>query len=138
MDETSLGVIEDANDMSVDMSTEETTKETDSIKKVDLDTPLEKEFSGVFLEKKEFVGKKQAFIIQDLQQGKYRKILKIKGEKLEGWIDISKTNLNFLIDNFGSRPSLWISKKIFITGENFETVDRKGKTLKGILLNFSS
>jgi hypothetical protein len=99
---------------------------------LDPNATLTPEFVGNFLDKKVLLQQPQLVSILGIAQGRYRKLLKVLDQnKKEQYLDLSKTNLNLLIEKFGDTASKWIDKQIKLSGTTV-TFERDNQIQEGI------
>lgn len=113
-------------------------------KTLDLNKPMEKDVVGAFVNKSALLGKTIDYEIVNVSlvpnhfsSGKMKLVLNVQDSKGEMYlIDVSSTNKNWLISEFGSIPNEWIGKTFKAKYSSFEKQGRNNELLKGVQVEF--
>lgn len=101
------------------------------------DTVLKKRMNSRFIPKTDFLGKSIKVTINGLGKNQFgRDVLLVEYKKENRSINISVSNYNWLIDNFGENLKDWKGQEISIYGTEFEG-DPDKNINAGILLELS-
>lgn len=101
------------------------------------DDEAEERFTGSFLDKKDYVGKKIKVLSLGHKLLKGKDLFAFSYKDTEYLIDLNNRNWNFLKNNFGKKFGDWKNHEMYITFDSYQDIDKNGEVIKGVSTIFS-